>query len=157
MATKKKPAAKAEKPIPAGAARGRALDVARFGLAVEWLVEELIEAPANGAPSRLDRLVVAAERQADARQRIAATFEAAEARKARESAAEEKRAAEMHTQELKAAADHVATVRDFFARLDGRDVRVTSTGASGGPELAFGAPPPAAPVSPTDPGTPPQA
>lgn len=164
MATKKKPAAKAEKPIPAGAARGRALDVARFGLAVEWLVEELIEAPANGAPSRLDRLVVAAEKQADARLRIAAAFEASNLR--------QQAIHKVELAERKAKADLVVALlaREKACALElDKPTPVAPVGdapqpapASGGRAAYAGDPlgvdmTPIVPVEPTDLGTPPQA
>lgn len=141
----------------AQAAEAQAVAVENLALAVNRaadgfqaigdLVTTLLARPTTGdRASLLDRLVLAAEKQADARLRIASTFEATEARKAREAEADEKRAAELHAQELKAAEDHVATVRGFFARVQAGEVRITPTGPSGGPEVAFGAPPAASPA-----------
>ena len=92
--TKKPAAPKAEEAIPGDVRHGRARDAAEtqaagvenlalafelFSGAVSRLAAELVE-PSKGESSKLERLVVAAEKQADARQRIAATLEASNLR-----------------------------------------------------------------------------
>lgn len=145
MAAKKKPAVIGEKKSDMALAVSLlAAAMARLADSASALVNPLVRRPDAVTPSPMERFVVAAEKQADARLRIAATLEAEEQRHAREAEADEKRAAERHAADLKAAADHVATVRGFFARVEAGEVRVTSTGPSGGPEVAFGRTPAAA-------------
>lgn len=90
----KRPAPKAEEAIPGDVAHGRARDAAEtqavgmdnlalaldvLGCGVSRLAAALVEEP-MGESSKLERLVLAAEKQADARLRIAATLEASNLR-----------------------------------------------------------------------------
>lgn len=94
MAPKNKPTTKAEEAISGDVRHGRPRDAAEtqaesvqavaiaidvLGCGVSRLAAALVEVPMDGA-SKLERLVCAAERQADARLRIAATLEASNVR-----------------------------------------------------------------------------
>lgn len=186
MEAKKKPTAKkptAKKPNPADVHHGRiaeaeareaetqAVGVENLALAVDnlaavaaGLVRAFAENPKSGEPSRLERLVVAAEKQADARLRIAAAFEASNLR--------QQAIHEVELAERKAKSDLVVALlaREKACALElDKPTPVAPVGdapqpapASGGRAAYAGDPlgvdmTPIVPVEPTDLGTPPQA